>query len=138
MEGIFKNQIKKSRSLVFKNILRSYMATYDHIVFFPFRNKIEDEYDLLRPKIQFYNMLILTSCIISWMVTIFLSSILSQTYSDIALIEVGVFVGITVAIALISSLLNVIAINRLYALYILNVKGAFKVDYGHEFLNIEG
>ena len=45
----------------------------------------------------------------------------------------GVFVGLTVAIAIISSILNIIATNRLFRIYLLTVKAAFKVDYGHKF-----
>lgn len=134
MEAIFKNQIKKSRSLNFNNILRSYMASYDHIVFFPFRNRVEEYYDLLRPKLSFYNMLILTSCTIAWMVTVFLASLLSATYSNIATIQMGVFIGVTIVIAMISSILNWVAINRLLDMYVMNVKGAFKVYYDHTFV----
>jgi hypothetical protein len=110
------------------------MARYDHLVFFPFRNRVEEFYDLLRPKLSFYNMLILTSCTISWMVTIFLASLMSATYSDIAKIEIGTFIGVTIAISIVSSILNWIAINRLHDLYVVNIKGAFKVYYDSEFV----
>jgi hypothetical protein len=110
------------------------MSRYDHLVFFPFRNRVEEFYDLLRPKLSFYNMLVLTSCTISWMVTIFLASLLSATYSNIATIELGVFIAVTIAISLISSILNWASINRLHNLYIINIKGAFKVYYNSEFV----
>jgi hypothetical protein len=110
------------------------MSRYDHLVFFPFRNRVEEFYNLLRPKLSFYNMLILTSCTISWMVTIFLASILSATYNNISTVDLGVFIGVTIVIALISSILNWIAINRLHDLYVVNIKGAFKVYYDHEFV----
>lgn len=46
----------------------------------------------------------------------------------------GTFVGLTIAIAIISSILNLIATNRLFRIYLLNIKSAFKVDYGHKYL----
>lgn len=52
------------------------------------------------------------------------------------LIPSGVFAGLTVAIAVISSLLNLVATNRLFRVYLLNLKNAFKVDYGVQFLDV--
>jgi len=71
------------------------------------------------------------------MTTIFLSAILSSAYSNVTLIPIGTFAGLTVAISIISSILNIISTNRLFRIYLINVKAAFKVDYGHQFLNIE-
>jgi hypothetical protein len=110
------------------------MAMYDHILFLPFRNRIEECYDLLRPKLSFFNMLLLTSCTVVWMVTVLLASVLSSAYLDISTIQLGVFIAVTVGISIISSILNYLAINRLVALYMINIKGAFQIHYGHEFL----
>lgn len=52
------------------------------------------------------------------------------------LIPIGTFVGITIAIAIISSFLNIIATNRLFRIYLLTLKASFKVDYGHKFHSI--
>jgi hypothetical protein len=42
---------------------------------------------------------------------------------------------LTVAIAVISSILNIIATNRLFRVYLLTIKGAFKVHYGNQFVS---
>lgn len=92
------------------------------------------KYDLLKPKTSFYTWLVILSCCISWMTTIFLSAILQSTYSIIDSIPLLVYIAVTVGVAFISSILNIICVNRLMRIYVLNVKGAFKVDYGHKFL----
>lgn len=71
------------------------------------------------------------------MTTIFLSAILQNSYSDVTLIPIGTFAGLTVAISIISSCLNIISTNRLFRIYLINVKAAFKVDYGHKFLALD-
>jgi len=135
MEQVYKNEIKKSRSLHFGNIFKSYIAKYDHVIYYPFRDKIAEQYDLLKPKTTFYTLLVICTCCVAWMTTIFLSSILESAYSNVTLIPTSTFVGLTVAIAIISSLLNIIATNRLFRIYLINIKSAFKVDYGHRFID---
>ena len=46
-----------------------------------------------------------------------------------------VFIILTVAIAVISSLINMFATNRLFRVYLLNMKAAFKVHYGNDFVS---
>lgn len=117
-------------------IFRNLVAKYDHIVFYPFREKALEKYDLLKPKTTFYTLLFICSCCIAWMTTIFLTALLQSTYSDVTLIPAGTFVGLTVAIAVIASLLNLVATNRLFRIYLFNVKNAFKVDYGLRFADL--
>lgn len=108
METIFKNEVKKSRSLQFSNIMGAYMAKYNHVLYYPFRQRISDTVDLLKPKSTFYNLILVTSICVVWMSTIFLSAILQSVYSTVSAIPTGVFVGLTVLIAVVSSTLNVI------------------------------
>lgn len=70
------------------------------------------------------------------MTTIFITAALIQhTFGDNTdTISNGTYLGITVFIAVISSILNLLCINRLFHIYVLNVKGAFRVHYGHSFL----
>lgn len=130
IEAIYKNEIMKSRSLQYWMIVRNLISKYDHVIFFPFRDRVLEKYDMLKPKTTFYTLLFICTCCIAWMTTIFLSAILQSSYSNISLIPFGTFVGITIAISIISSFLNLVATNRLFRIYILNVKNAFKVDYG--------
>ena len=44
---------------------------------------------------------------------------------------------ITLGIALLSSIFTTITINRLFRLYTINMKNAFKVDYGMHFTPID-
>lgn len=117
-------------------IVRNLIAKYDHLLYFPFRDRVLEKYDLLKPKTTFYTLLFICTCCIAWMTTIFLTAILQSSYSNISLIPVGTFVGLTIAIAIISSFLNLIATNRLFRIYLLNLKNAFKVDYGHKFVDM--
>lgn len=48
-----------------------------------------------------------------------------------------VYIAASGTIALISGFLNIIVVNRLYRIYVLNVKGAFRVDYGLQFMGVE-
>ena len=133
METIYKNEIKKSRSLQYCLILKNLISKYDHIIFYPFRDKVLEQYDLLKPKTSFYTLLVVCTCCIAWMTTIFLSAILQSSYSDVTLIPLSTFIGLTIAISIISAILNVIATNRLFRIYLITVKGAFKIDYGLKF-----
>jgi hypothetical protein len=76
MEIVFKNEIKKSRSLEFINVIGALMAKYNHIIYYPFRDRTFEKYDLLKPKSTFFVLLVVTSLCIVWMITIFLSSVL--------------------------------------------------------------
>jgi hypothetical protein len=69
------------------------------------------------------------------MTTIFLSAIIQQVYSDITTVPLGVFIGLTIVICLVSSILNFIATNRLFNVYLVTMKAAFKVNYGKEFVD---
>jgi hypothetical protein len=70
------------------------------------------------------------------MTTIFLSAILQSIYSDISTIPLATFIEVTIAIAIISSCLNIIATNRLFRIYLLTLKSAFRVDYGHQYKSL--
>ena len=111
------------------------LAKYDHLVYYPFRDNLSDTYNLLKPKTTFYALLIVCTACIAWMATIFLSAILQNVYSDITTVQLVVFIVLTVAIAIISSLLNMFATNRLFRVYLLNMKAAFKVHYGNDFVS---
>ncbi len=119
-------------------ILRNLVAKYDHLVFYPFREKALEKYDLLKPKTSFYTLLFISTCCIAWMTTIFLTAILQSTYSNVTLIPISTFFGLTIAIAIISSILNLISTNRLFRIYLYNVKNAFKIDYGLKFSSLNG
>lgn len=58
-------------------------------------------------------------------------------YSDITTVELIVFILLTVLIAVVSGLLNIIATNRLFRVYLLNMKAAFKVHYGNQFVEAQ-
>lgn len=58
-------------------------------------------------------------------------------YTNISTVPLSTFIGLTVAIAIISALLNIIATNRLFRIYLLTLKAAFRVDYGHEYKAVE-
>jgi len=138
MEVIFKNEIKKSRSLQFRNILDAYMARYNHILHYPFRNRVSDKVDLLKPKSTFFNLIFVNSVCVAWTCTIFLSAILQSVYTNVSAIPLMTYAALTVLIGLVSSFINVFQINRLFRLYAINVKHAFKVDYGHKYVSLEG
>lgn len=76
IEGIYKNEIKKSRSLQYWMLVRNLVAKYDYLLYYPFRDKLLEQYDLLKPKTTFYTLLVVCSCCIAWMTTIFLTAIL--------------------------------------------------------------
>ena len=68
------------------------MAKYNHISYYPFRNRTLERYDLLKPKSTFFNLLLISSLCIVWMSTIFLSSILQYVYTDVTSIDLIVFI----------------------------------------------
>jgi len=107
METIFKNEIKKSRSLKFSNVLWAYIAKYNHIIYYPFRDRISDKVDLLKPKSTFFNLIVITALCVVWMTTIFISAILQSAYINVSAIPAGTFVGFTVLIAFTSSVVNI-------------------------------
>jgi hypothetical protein len=136
MEEVFKTEIKRSRSPQFIYIFGCYMAKYDYLVYYPFRNRLLSQIDLLKPKPSFFAMLSITSMCISWISTILLVSLIQLKYKDATTIGITVFAGATVAITLVTSLLSIAAINRFYSLYILNIKNAFKQDYENKFVKL--
>ena len=113
MEAVFKNEIKKSRSLQFKNIVGSYMAKYNHVAHYPFRDKVADKVDLLKPKSTFFNLIFVTQLCVVWMITILLSAALKSVIADVSTVAVGTFVGLSIVIGLIATALNMLQINRL-------------------------
>lgn len=127
----------KSRSLEYFNIVSSYMSKYNHLIYYPFRDKIFEKYDLLKPKSTFFILLFISTVCVCWMITIFLSSVLQNKYSDISKVSVSMFIALTLAIAVISTLINLIIINRLFRLYTITIKNAFKVDYGHKYRDLK-
>lgn len=118
-------------------IVKNLIAKYDHIIYFPFRDRLLEQYDLLKPKTSFYTLLVICTCCVAWMTTIFLSAILQNVYTNISTVPLSTFIGLTVAIAIISALLNIIATNCLFRIYLLTLKGAFRVDYGHQYKEVE-
>ena len=76
VEQVFKNEIKKSRSLVYSNIYAFLMSKYNHLAFYPFRNRDTEKYDLLKPKSTFFNLLTISGIATVWMVAIFISTVL--------------------------------------------------------------
>lgn len=118
-------------------IVKNLVAKYDHIIYYPFRDKLLEQYDLLKPKTSFYTLLVICTCCVAWMTTIFLSAILQNVYSNISTVPLGTFIGLTVAIAIISAFLNIVATNRLFRIYLLTLKSAFRVDYGHQYKQVE-
>lgn len=76
MEEALINEVKRSKSPYLHNIFRYYMSKYDHVVYYPFRNRTLDKIELLRPKPTFYGMLAVASICISWISTILLVSLI--------------------------------------------------------------
>ena len=76
MEEVFKGEIVKSRSPVFSYIFGWYMAKYNFIVYYPFRNRALSEIDLLKPKPSFFAMLSITSLCVAWICSILLVSLI--------------------------------------------------------------
>lgn len=116
-EKIFKNEVKKSRSRDYFKIVGSYMAKYNHILHYPFRNRLTEKYDLLKPKTTFFTLLLISSLCIVWMSTILLSSIIQKAYSNITSIDLLVFILFTIGIGLVSSVLNMLSIKKIYSIY---------------------
>jgi hypothetical protein len=137
MEEVFKNEIKRSRSPLFFNIFGSYMAKYNQLMYYPFRNRIYDKIDLLKPKSSFYIMMFVCSLCIVWMSTVLLASLFQLFVEDISTVSWSAFVLLGLAISAVSSLLSLLAMNRFYRLYLLNIKNSFKIDYGARWLKIQ-
>jgi hypothetical protein len=76
MEAYYKNEIKRSRSLVYWNIVKAYIEKYDHVVYYPFRNKVAENYNLLKPKGSFFTLILAISLSSVWMLTVFLTFML--------------------------------------------------------------
>lgn len=117
--------------------MADYFKKYDHLIYYPFRNRTLDKVDLLKPKSTFFITLIFTSITISWVTTVLVISFVQLSVEDIdklTFFDYGIF---TLGVACISSILSMLAINRLFRMYTLSIKSAFKVDYGHNYLKIE-
>lgn len=65
-----------------------------------------------------------------------LSAVLQQVYTDITSVPLIRFIELTAVIALVSSILNMIATNRLFGVYLVTMKSAFRVHYGNEFVDV--
>lgn len=110
METFFKNEVKKARSLQYFNIFRQYMAKYDHLVYYPFRSKLKESYDLLKPKGSFFTLILTVTLATVWMLTVFITFILSSGSSNISEMSIGSFVGVAIAIAIMAAVINFFAI----------------------------
>jgi len=80
LERIYKNEVKKSRSLHFCTIFKAYLAKYNHLIYYPFRNRVIEKYDLLKPKATFFNLLAVVAVCVCWMISIFFSTILQNSF----------------------------------------------------------
>lgn len=80
MEEAFKNEIKKSKSPFFCYIYSFYMQRYDSIAWYPFRDRMMEKIDLLRPWFSFYVMLTVATLCIDWISTILLSALIQTLY----------------------------------------------------------
>jgi hypothetical protein len=58
-------------------------------------------------------------------------------FSDPTSITIGAIAGCTIIVSLCTSGLSIVAIERFFSLYLLNIKNAFKVNYGNKFVKIE-
>jgi len=137
METVFKNEIKKSRSLHFSTIFGQYMAKYNHLLHYPFRDRALDKCDLLKPKATFYFLAVVCAVSTVWMVAIFATGILESATDGVSSIAFGVYAGVTLCIALVSTGIILVAINRLFRLYEISIKNAFKVHYGADFVPLD-
>lgn len=133
MELVFKNEVMRSRSLEYFNIVSTYMAKYNHLIYYPFRDRIFEKYDLLKPRSTFFNLLFVSTLCVCWMITILLSALLQNFFTDISSVSTSTFVALAIGVAILSTLINLIIINRLFSLYLITIKNAFKVDYGHKY-----
>lgn len=117
MEDALIEEVRKSRSPYYWNVLACYLQKYDHLVYYPFRNRTLDRIELLRPKPTFFAMLDIASVCISWIATVLMVSLIQNVYSDISkisLMEYGMYIG---CIGVITSLLSLLVINRFFRLY---------------------
>ena len=103
----------------------------------PFRSRTLDKIELLRPKPSFYAMLAVASICISWICTILVMSWIQYHYKDISEVSFTEYALYTLLITGVTSLLSILAVNRFFALYELNIKNAFKQDYGKKFLKLD-
>lgn len=76
MEAFFKNECKRARSLKYWNIVKTYIEKYDHLVYWPFEDKIKENYDLLKPKGSFFTLILVVTLATVWMLTVFLTFII--------------------------------------------------------------
>lgn len=84
MEQVFKVEVRKSRSASYYYIFGAMLEKYDHLIYYPFRNRTVDKIDLLKPKSTFYVMLVVCSLTVCWISTVLLLSSLQLFYSDIS------------------------------------------------------
>ncbi len=125
VEELFKNEVRRSRSLVFCSIFKAYMAKYNFLMYYPCKDRIADRYDLVKPKGTFFNFLALIAFCIVWMMSICFSSILDTLSSDVTTVSNTVYYALIAGVAVVSSPIIMVCIGRLYRLYVINMKKAF-------------
>lgn len=135
-EELLINEVRRSRSPYFLNLFACYMQKYDHMVYYLFRNRTLDKIELLRPKPTFFAMLGVATLCISWICTILLVSLLQQLYTDITKVSLMMYGLFTFLITIFTTGFSLLAINRFFRLYELNIKNAFKIDYGKKFIKL--
>jgi len=137
MEAFFKNECKKARSLRYWNIVRSFIEKYDHLVHLPFRDRVKDNYNLLKPKGSFFTLILVMTLATVWMLTVFLTFILQSSTDNVASLPMANYVGIAIGIAIVASIINFFTIKALFKLYVKNIRHAFKVHYDSEYANVD-
>jgi hypothetical protein len=73
MEGLFQQEIIRSRALSFRWIFMHALDRYNHLMHFPFRRKALDDFNLLRPKASYYSFVNIAGLVILWIVAVFLA-----------------------------------------------------------------
>ncbi|PCI27212.1 hypothetical protein COB52_05125 [Candidatus Kaiserbacteria bacterium] len=125
MEGLFKQEIVRSRALSFKWIFMHVLDRYNHLMFFPFRNRALEEFNLLRPRTSFFVFIQIAGLTILWIIAVFLTGAVQGDG-----LSIGAGFGYGVIVALLASGLVYLFTHYFYKLFLMDVRRAF--DVGRE------
>jgi hypothetical protein len=121
MEGLFQQEIIRSRALSFRWIFRHALDRYNHLVYFPFRKTSLEEFNLLRPKTTYFSFINVSGIIILWIVSVFIAGATQGGG-----LTIGSGFGLGVLVALLTSLIVTIYTHFFFSLYKTNIRRSFE------------
>ena len=122
MENLFKQEIVRSRTLSFKWIFMHALDRYNHLVFYPFRNRALEDFNLLRPRTSFFVFIQIAGLTILWIIAVFITGAVQGSG-----LTVGEGFGYGVLVALLSSGVVYAFTHYFYKLYLTDIRKAFDV-----------